>query len=304
MPCLTRSSALFASPNMDLARLERQARSIRFPIFEAGREVRPGRHRTTQRGHGSVVADIREYQYGDEIRNLDWNVTARFGKPYVKVFEQEHGSGVLLVLDFSASLVVGAAGSQKEMFMREVAVVLALAATHQGERLGALLFTDHEERVIPPRRGQHHAHAVVRVLQHWQPAGRGTNLTSALNAARRVMQKPGLVIILSDFLDWEYVTALRGLRARHSVLSLCINDAAERVLPRGGLVRFVDPETGTTRLIDTSAGVVHRAFERKWRDIDARRHAVFTELCIPALDLNVGRPYLPLLNDYGTRPSR
>lgn len=286
---------------MDLARLERQARTVRLPVVDAGRELRAGRHRTVHRGQGFLFTDSREYQYGDEIRNLDWNVTARLGKPFVKLFEQERGSGVLLVLDLSASLVGTGDAGRKARLVREVAVLLALAARHQGERLGALLCTGQAERIIPPRRGHDHTQVVIGDLRRWQPGGRGTGLGVALTAARRVMQRPGLVIILSDFLDREYAPALRALSARHDILPLCVKDPAEATLPRAGLVRYRDPESGASRLVDTSSTRVRLAYEKNWKALDAARKAIFDELGLPDLELEVGQPYVPVINGFAGR---
>lgn len=286
---------------MDLARLERQARSVRLPILDVGREFRAGRHYSKQRGHGFLFADAREYQFGDDIRSVDWNVTARLGKPYVKVFEQERGSGVLLVLDLSASVREGAAGARKAALMREVAVLLALAARHHGERIGALLCSDRAEKIIPARRGHEHTQVVIRDLRHWQPTKHATGLAKALQTGRVVMRRPGLVIILSDFMDRDYAASLRALRARHEVLALCIKDPAEATLSNTGIVRYRDLETGATRLVDTASAAVRLAYENKWKQLDAERAAVFEELAVPSLDLHVGRPYLSAINELAGR---
>ena len=277
---------------------------MHFPIFDVSREARPGRHRTRQRGQGLVFADTREYQYGDDIRNVDWNVTARLGKAYVKMFDQERGSGVLLLIDCSASLLAGPIGGRKAALMREVAVLFALAARHQGERLGALLFTDRVERMILPRRGRRHAQAVVRDLQNWHPANVGTGLAAALVTARRILRPPGLVIVFSDFLDRTYAAPMRALGAQYRVVPFCVTDPAERALPDAGLMSFCDPETGASRTIDSSHSAVRRAYQQKWDEIDARRRANFAELGLPALDLIVGQSYLPALRMFAGRSRR
>lgn len=274
---------------------------MRLPALHTGRELQAGRHSTKHGGQGFLFTESREYQYGDEIRNLDWNVTARLGKPFVKLFEQERGSCVLLVLDLSASLAGTGAGTRKASLAREVAVLLALAARHHGERVGALLCTAEAERIIPPRRGNEHTQVVIGDLRRWQPAGRGTSLSAALTTARRVMQRPGLVIILSDFLDRDYTAALRAVSGRHHVLPLCIRDPAEAALPRAGLVRYSDAETGASRLVDTTSARVRSAYEANWERLDVARRAIFDELGLPDVQLEVGKPYVPVINGLAGR---
>lgn len=229
-----------------------------------------GEYQSVFKGHGMEFAEVREYQPGDEVRSIDWNVTARMHKPFVKRYVEERELTVLLLVDCSGSSGVGTGERFKRDVAAEIAAAFALLAVRSNDRVGAVLFTDQVERSIAPRKGRRHALRVVRdVLVHDGP-GRGTNLSAALDYARRALEHRAVVFILSDFVSPPYERELRLLARRHDVVAVTLEDPGERELPDVGLARFIDPETGDSIEVDTSDRAVRKRFAES---IDAEREA-------------------------------
>jgi len=211
-----------------------------------------GDYNAVFKGRGMEFSEVREYQPGDEVRTIDWNVTARMGAPYVKKFVEERDLTLLLLVDLSGSQSFGSQFLLKRDYAAEVAAVLAFSAVANHDRVGAVLFTDRIESYVPPARGRDHALRIVRDLLAREPAGRGTDLDGALRFASRVMKRRGIVAVVSDFQAAGYERALGVLRRRHDVIALQVVDPRETDVPNAGLVAFRDPETGERRVVDTS----------------------------------------------------
>ncbi len=217
-----------------------------------------GSYHAVFKGRGMEFATVREYTPGDDVRSIDWNVTARMGAPYVKQYVEERDLSLLLLIDVSGSQSFGSRFLLKRDYAAELAAVLAFSAVANQDRVGAVLFSDRVESYVAPRRGQDHALRIVRDLLACEPAGRGTDISVALRFARRSMKRRGIVALLSDFQDTGYDRALGILRARHDVIAFHLFDPCEMEMPAAGLVALEDPETGERRVVDTSDPEVRR----------------------------------------------
>jgi uncharacterized protein (DUF58 family) len=219
-----------------------------------------GSYHAVFKGRGMEFAEVREYTPGDDVRTIDWNVTARMNGVYVKKYVEERDLTLLLVVDVSGSQRFGSQYLLKRDLAAELAAVLAFSAVANNDRVGAILFTDRIEGYVAPARGRDHALRIVRDLLAKEPEGRGTDLEGALRFAQRVMKRRGIVAIVSDFEAQGFEQALGVLRRRHDVIAFHLSDPRETELPAAGLVALADPETGEVRVVDTSSPEVRRRF--------------------------------------------
>jgi uncharacterized protein (DUF58 family) len=247
-----------------------------------------GAYHAVFKGRGMEFAEVREYTPGDEVRTIDWNVTARMGTPYVKKFVEERDLTLLLLVDVSGSQEFGSRYLRKRDYAAELAAVLAFSAVANQDRVGAVIFSDRVEGYIPPRRGRDHALRIVRDLLAREPVGRGTDLALALRFAQRVLRRRGIVAVVSDFQAEGWERALGVLRRRHDVVALHLSDPRESSLPQAGLVAFSDPETGERFVADTSRPEVRRALRAPGF---AAAQAVFRKTRVDALPLDTGESY-------------
>jgi uncharacterized protein (DUF58 family) len=247
-----------------------------------------GSYHAVFKGRGMEFAAVREYTPGDDVRSIDWNVTARMDAPYVKQYVEERDLTLLLLVDLSGSQAFGSRFLLKRDYAAELAAVLAFSAVANHDRVGAVLFTDRVEAYVAPARGRDHALRIVRDLIALEPAGRGTDLASAFRFARRVLRRRGIVAVLSDFQDSGYERALGILRARHDVVALQLWDPCEAEVPAAGLVALRDPETGQRRVVDTSDPAVRRRL-RAVTLTEAQE--VFRRTGVEALTLSTAESY-------------
>ena len=210
-----------------------------------------GEYHSVFKGQGMEFAEVREYQPGDDVRSIDWNVTARMGKPYVKRYIEERELTVMLAVDLSGSERFGTRARFKSELASELAAVLAMSAIRNNDRVGAVLFTDRIEHVVPPRKGRRHALRVMRDLLAFEPEGRGTDLAGALEYAGRMLKHKAIIFVVSDFQSADLEQPLKLLAQRHDVVAVTVDDPSEQHLPDIGLARFVDPETGYVLDVDT-----------------------------------------------------
>lgn len=263
-----------------------------------------GEYRSTFRGQGMEFAEVRAYEIGDDYRTIDWNVSARLGSPYVKTFTEERELTVLLVVDHSGSTRFGEPRT-KAGLAAEVAAVLALAAARQSDRVGALLFSDRVEQVIPPRKGRRHALRVIRDLVAFEPVGRSTDLSASLTYAVRLLNHRSIVVILSDFLapDWE--RPLQRLAARHEVVAVTVDDPRERALPASGWLDLQDAESGQRVMINAGNREVRgRLASLAERRVEERRRSL-AAAGVDHVALITGQDYaLPLRRAFALRARR
>lgn len=263
-----------------------------------------GEYRSLFRGQGMEFAEVRAYEHGDDFRAIDWNVSARLASPYVKTFTEERELTVMLVVDQSGSTRFGEPMTKAALSV-EVGAVLALAAAAQNDRVGALLFADEVERVVPPRKGRRHALRVIRDLIAFAPEGRRTNLAASLTYATRLLRHHSIVVVLSDFLAEGWEKPLRRLAARHEVVAIVVTDPRERDLPESGWIELADAETGRRVLVDTSDRAVRdrvRTLSEKRREERAR---MLSAAGVDTVQLTTGTDYaIPLRRAFALRARR
>ncbi len=280
---------------IDLGRIERLARQLQLRLGRRGGRPEPGARRVAVRGRGLTFAGHREYQPGDDVRDIDWNVTARAGKPYVKAHQQEMAGVVLACVDLSASMTAGLTGAAKRAAALEAAALFLLAAAGADERVGALAFTDRVERAFPARRGRRHALHLVHALDGLTPASKATNVAAVLRRLDHMLRLPAVIVLVSDFADEGYARALAQLSVRHDVIGVAVGDARERVLPVRRLTWVEDVETGASRWLDTSSTRVREAWAERWRRVDESRRREFRSVGAPLIDVEAGEPWVTSL---------
>jgi uncharacterized protein (DUF58 family) len=254
-----------------------------------------GEYRSVFRGQGLEFAEVRAYEQGDDYRSIDWNVSARMGSPYVKTFMEERELTLLLVVDRSGSVEFGQPRPKSERAV-EVAAVLALAAARQNDRVGALMFSEGVDRVVPPAKGRAHALRVLRDLVAFQPTHRGTNLGGALAYGARLLRHRAIVVIISDFRATDWEQPLRRLARRHEVVAVTVDDPREMELPDAGWVELRDAESGVGVLVDTSHGPTRVKLRIAAEQARLQRARIFTQVQVDHLALRTDRPYAQALH--------
>jgi uncharacterized protein (DUF58 family) len=264
-----------------------------------------GEYRSVFKGQGMEFAEVREYQAGDEVRSIDWNVTARMGRPFVKRYIEERELTVMLAVDLSGSERFGTRGRFKSELASELAAVLAMSAIRNNDRVGAVLFTDRIEHVVPPRKGRRHALRLMRDLLVFNPVGRKTDLAAALEYTGRMLAHKAIIFVVSDFQSSDIERPLKLLAQRHDVVAVTVDDPSEQSLPDVGLARFVDPETGMTLDVDTSDPAVRAQFAAAVEEeLGARRH-LLRRLAIDEIPVHTdGGVVEPLIKFFRARETR
>ena len=264
-----------------------------------------GEYRSVFKGQGMEFSEVREYQPGDEVRSIDWNVTARMRKPYVKRYIEERELTVMLAVDLSGSERFGTRKRFKSELASELAAVLAMSAIRNNDRVGAVLFTDRIEHVVPPRKGRRHALRLMRDLLAFEPTGTGTDIAMAIDYAGKMLVHKAIIFLVSDFQEEDLEQPLKLLAQRHDVVAVTVDDPSEHELPDLGLARFMDPETGETLDVDTSDPDVRARFaEAVTEEITARRR-LLRKLAIDEIPLHTdGGVVDPLIRFFRTRETR
>ena len=258
-------------------------------------DVFAGRYHSAFKGHGMEFAEVREYTPGDDVRTIDWNVTARRGHPYIKRYVEERELTVMLLVDLSASGQFGSVRKLKIDIATEICAVLALSAITNNDKVGLLLFTDQIEKFIPPQKGKHHVLRVIREVLYFQPQQRGTDVGHALEYLRNISRRRTVSFLVSDFLASGYEKPLRIAHRRHDIIPICITDQREISLPRLGFIALQDLETGAYLVVDTTNATVRTQYERRRTAAVARRQQVFQSLGIDAIEVRTDAPYMPPL---------
>ena len=264
-----------------------------------------GEYRSVFKGQGMEFAEVREYQAGDEVRSIDGNVTARMRRPYVKRYIEECELTVMLAVDLSGSERFGTRRRFKSELASELAAVLAMSAIRNNDRVGALLFTDHVEHVVRPRKGRRHALRLIRDLLVFEPTGRGTDIAGTTDYLVKMLPHKSIIFLVSDFLSENIERPLKLLAQRHDLVAVSMEDPSEQHLPDLGVVRLVDPESGHTLSVDTSDPAVRAQFEQKTtEDLESRRH-LLRRLAIDEIPITTdGGIIEPLLRFFRSRETR
>ncbi|HUF50515.1 MAG TPA: DUF58 domain-containing protein [Longimicrobiales bacterium] len=283
----------------------RQVRQIELRTRGLVTSIFSGEYQSVFRGQGMEFSEVREYEPGDDVRNIDWNVTARTGHPYVKKHVEERELTVLLLVDLSGSEQFGTRGRFKAELAAELAAVLALSAVRNNDRVGLVIFSDHIEHVVPPRKGRRHVLRLIRDVLAFRPAGRGTDIAGALDYVARLLAHRGIIFLLSDFAPrhdateaehahWE--KTLRLVSRRHDVVGISITDPAEMDLPAVGIVAIEDPESGVIAYVDTARADVRNVFGAVLARERMETRRLFRRLGVDEIEVRTDQPYVrPLL---------
>ena len=257
-----------------------------------------GEYHSSFKGRGMIFSEIRPYQYGDDVRNIDWNKTARYSEPYVKVFEEERELTMYLLVDVSNSENFGTRKQIKMETIAELSATLAFSATTYNDKVGLILYSDQIEKFIPPKKGKQHVLRMVREIVSYEPKSKKTDLAATLETFMNLARRKSNVFILSDFIDSsDYEKALRIVAKKHDVTAIRVYDEKEQSFPDIGLVHVQDNESGEIRLIDTSSKKLRQQYAQYYRDLDQRYQSIFKKNNSGALSIRTDEDYIrPLLN--------
>ena len=264
-----------------------------------------GEYQSVFKGQGITFDEVREYQVGDEIRTIDWNVTARMGQAYIKKYVEERELVMMLVVDMSASTSFGSVAETKAEIAAEIAALLAFSAIKNNDKVGLVCFTDTVEHFVAPRKGKRHVLRVVRDILRFQPQQSGTNIETALAFVDQVLKPHSVVFLISDFKDTGYEKQLRLSSKRHSLVAVTLQDRRELELPNIGLIEFEDAETGETMVVDTSSEEARQLYTELNQRADAERRQVFRANQVDAIDIRTDESYVkPLIRFFRQRAAR
>ena len=258
-------------------------------------DIFAGEYESAFRGRGMEFEEVREYMPGDDIRDIDWNVTARMGHPYVKLYREERELTIMLLVDVSSSGLFGTVRQLKNELAAELASVIAFAAIKSNDKVGLVIFSDHVERYIPPKKGRSHVWRVIKEVLEHQPRSTGTDIGAALNYLNTVCRRRAVVFLISDFIARGYETALRITNKKHDVIAINITDPRERELPGVGMVALEDAETGETLLVDTTDEQVRKAYRFLAEEKFQQRLSTFKAAHIDYIDIRTDMPYIDTL---------
>lgn len=264
-----------------------------------------GEYQSAFKGRGMEFSEVRAYTFGDDVRQIDWNVTARNDEPFIKVFEEEREQTLMLCVDISPSGLFGSKSQTKMELAIEICAVLAFSAIKNGDKVGLLLFTDKIEKVVPPKKGRTHVLRLIRELYTTKPQGTKTSIGDALSYVNRLLNRRSIVILASDFQDQNYEKQHKITTRKHDLVNLVIHDELEEELPDVGVVPYTDAETGRQQLVDTSSKKVRNAYKARILEQKARRKEYFVKNKMDSIDVYTNESYIkPLINFFQRRISR
>jgi uncharacterized protein (DUF58 family) len=250
---------------MDAKELLKKVRKIEIKTRGLSQNIFAGEYHSAFKGRGMMFSEVREYQYGDDIRDIDWNVTARHNHPYVKVYQEERELTVMLLVDMSGSGTFGAVGPEKREMIAEIAATLAFSATQNNDKIGAIFFTDRIEKFIPPGKGKKQILLIIRELIDYQPQHQRTDIAAAVKYFTNAQKKRCTAFLISDFIDdKDYFQPMQIARNKHDLMAIQVYDKRDTKMPDVGMIRLADLETGDTRWIDTSSKATRKAYDRWW----------------------------------------
>ncbi|HKJ46834.1 MAG TPA: DUF58 domain-containing protein [Balneolales bacterium] len=264
-----------------------------------------GEYQSAFKGRGMVFSEVREYQFGDDIRKIDWNVTARTGEPYVKIFEEEREQTLMLCVDISSSGIFGSQNQRKMDLAIELCAVLAFSAINNSDKVGLVLFSDRIEKMVPPRKGRLHALRLIRELYTTEPKGKGTDIAGAISYVNKLLKRRSIIILASDFQSSDYEKEMKVTNKKHDLVNVVIEDPLENELPSLGLVPLRDAETGVVKWVDTSNKKVRTAY--KGRRLKRHRELLeyFLKLQVDTVTVRSNESYVePLMKFFERRAKR
>jgi len=287
---------------MDTKELLKKVRKIEIKTRRLSDNLFGGEYHTTFKGRGMTFSEVRQYQFGDDVRNIDWNVTARYNEPFIKVFEEERELTMILLIDISGSEYFGSTSQFKNEIVTEIAATLAFSALQNNDKIGLILFTDVIELYIPPKKGKSHVLRIIRDLIEFKPKSKKTNIQQALQFLSNVMKKKAIVFVISDFItDEDYKNALKITSKRHDLTGIRIYDALEETIPNLGVVQMDDEETGESMLVDTTSKTVRNNYAKYYREKVHFFQETFSKSGAGTMDCRVDESYVKKLLGYFKR---
>lgn len=285
--------------------LLKQVKQIEIRTRGIVNEVFSGEYHSVFKGRGMEFSEVREYNFGDDIRSIDWNVTARFGHPYIKIFEEERELTVMLLVDMSGSLIFGSVEKTKQQVAAELSAVLAFSALKNNDKVGLILFTDRIEKFVPPRKGKSHALRIIREVLSFEPEGNQTNLRQALEYFNHTIKKKAIVFLISDFIDGGYEKILRIVGKKHDLIGIVLRDQREKSMFDAGLIKFRDAETGDIRFIDTGDKIIRQSIIDENKHWSEFRRQLFVSSRLDSIDIETSGSYVkPLVDFFKLREKR
>ena len=286
---------------MDTKELLKKVRKIEIKTRRLSDHFFGGEYHSTFKGRGMTFSEVRQYQYGDDVRNIDWNVTARYQEPFIKVFEEERELTMMLMVDVSGSEFFGTEKQFKNEIVTEIAATLAFSATQNNDKIGLILFSDAIELYIPPKKGRTHVLRIIRELIEFKPKSKQTNVAEALKFLSNVMTKKAIVFVLSDFITDDYKQTLKIVSKKHDVTGIRVYDNGEETIPNLGMVQMQDEETGELLLVNTSSKKVRLNYSKFYQDkVDYYKDS-FTKSGAGIINCRVDESYVKKLLGYFKR---
>lgn len=288
---------------METSELIKKVRKIEIKTRGLSHNIFAGQYHSAFKGRGMSFSEVREYQYGDDVRDIDWNVTVRFNKPYIKVFEEERELTVMLMVDLSGSLDFGTENRTKREMVTEIAATLAFAAIQNNDKIGVIFFTDKVEKFIPPQKGRKHILYIIRELINFEPQSRQTDIKVSLEFLTNAIKKRCTAFMISDFIDTDdYRNAMTIANRKHDLVAIQVYDRRLAEMPKIGLVKFADAETGEEVYVDTSSSKV-QAYQREWWKAQVTRlNEIFNKSRVDSVSISTGQDYVKaLLNLFAKR---
>jgi uncharacterized protein (DUF58 family) len=280
------------------AEILKKVRELEIKSKKLTTDLFTGEYHSAFKGKGMSFKEVREYSAGDDIRFIDWNVSARLGHPYSKVFEEERELTVMLLVDISASSLFGTIHARKRDMITEIGAVLSFSAVNNADKIGAIFYSDKVEAYIPPKKGKQHALYIVRELLSKEPKGKGTEVSKALRYFNNVTRQKSIAFVLSDFLDANYEDALRIAGKKHDVIGIKIYDKMDMELPKAGLLQVLDAETGQTKWIDSGNAFVRQSYQEEFFRITQYSTQVFKKAGSDLLHVRTGDDYVKVLQRF------
>lgn len=284
---------------MDTKDLLKKVRKIEIKTRRLSDHIFSGEYHTSFKGRGMTFSEVRQYQFGDDVRAIDWNVTARYNEPYVKVFEEERELTMILMVDISGSERFGSRGHLKSEVVTEIAATMAFSATQNNDKIGLMLFSDQVELYIPPKKGKSHVLRIIRELIEFRPKSKGTNISEALRFLSGIMKKKAIVFLISDFLTADnYEHTLKIASKKHDITGIRVYDIREEKLPNLGIVPMLDAESGQVRMIDTSSRQVRINYEKNYNEKLKFFRETFSKCGAGTVNTRVDESYVTKLLGY------
>ena len=280
---------------METSELIKKVRRIEIKTKAMSQQIFAGQYHSAFKGRGMAFSEVRQYNYGDDVRFIDWNVTARFNTPYVKIFEEEREMTVMLLIDVSGSNLYGTRQQFKSELITEISAVLSFSAIYNNDKVGVIFFSNEVEKFIPPAKGKSHILRIIRELLTYRSTSNQTNIAEALRFLTNVSKRKTTAFLLSDFIDNDYEQALRIAASRHDIVALDIVDRGEMALPNVGIVELQDPETGMRVWTDTASKKVRNAYSQWWNNLNTNTLNTLRKAGVDHTQLFTDTDYVPAL---------